>query len=66
MPTPLSRLGSDLQLEVCLLECGKVKHKRLLWLTLLVSALSPINFVLKLDVLFTFEHVAGGIFQTSF
>ena len=38
-------------------ECGKVKHQRVLWLTLLASALLSINFILKLFCL-PFESVA--------
>ena len=38
--------------SVCM-ECGKVKHQGVLQLTLLASALLPVNFVLKLDVLLT-------------
>ena len=61
----LSWLSSNLQWEVCCLERGKVKHQRVLWLTLLTSALLSINFVLKLDVCLQFEHVAGRIFQIA-
>ena len=32
---------------------GKVKHQRILRLTLLISELLPINLILELDVLFT-------------
>ena len=45
--------SSNLSWEVCCLVCGKVKHQRVLWLTLLASVLLPINFVSKLAVLFT-------------
>ncbi len=44
--------------------CGKVKYQTVLRLTLRVSALLSINFVLKLDVL-SFERVGGGIFQIA-
>ncbi len=44
--------------------CGKVKYQTVLRLTLRVSALLSINFVLKLDVL-SFERVGGGIFQVA-
>ena len=37
---------------VCI-ECLKIKHQGVLQLTLLASALLPINFVLNLDVLVT-------------
>jgi len=43
----------------------KVKHQRVLLLTLLTSALLPINFVLKLDVFVPFKHVLGGIFPIA-
>ena len=46
-------LNRVLYWEVCCLERGKVKHQRVLRLTLLASALLPNNFVLKLVVLFT-------------
>ena len=39
--------------QVCSLRHGKVEHQRVLQLTLLTSALLPVDFVLKLDTLFT-------------
>ena len=44
---------------------GKIKHQRLLRLTLLASALLSINLFLKLEVLFTIGSVASGIFQIA-
>ena len=53
------------QRKICCLESGKVKHQRILRLTLLAATLLPINFVLKLDVLLPFERIAGEIFQNA-
>ena len=43
----------------------KVKHQRVLRLTLLASALLPINCVLKLDFFKPFEPVVGLICQIA-
>ena len=49
----------------CALYVHKLKYQMILQLTLVASAFLPINFVLKLDVFFTTERFAGGIFQIT-
>ena len=51
MPAQLPRIDRAVNWNLLGLERGKVKHQRVLRLTLLISALLPVNFVLKLDVL---------------
>ena len=48
--------------DVRQLERGKVKHQRVLRLTLLAAALLPISFLLFCLLP---ERIAGGIFQTA-
>ena len=67
VPAPVPKIGptvfGDGKTPV---EHGRVKHRRVLQLTLLASTLLPINFVLKLDILFTIRmYVEGRIFQTA-
>ena len=48
MPAPLPRIGQAVICNGNLL-CGKVKHQRLLWLTLLALALLPIHFYFETE-----------------
>ena len=58
----------NLYWEVCCVERGKVKHQRVLWLTLLTSAMSIITNQFCFEAIMfclLFECVASGIVQTA-
>ena len=66
MPAPLPRIGQAVICNGNLL-CGKVKHQRLLWLTVLALALLPIHFYFETECsVYNYNELQAESFKLQF